>query len=171
MKNIVIINPKDNVGVQLNYNCNVPFGHKVALKDIKKDEPVIKYGMVIGKATKDIKKDEWVHTHNLKSHLDEEFSYSYNPDYEVIKKKHMTFKGFLREDGSAGIRNDIYIIPTVGCVNGVCKKLEQEAQKYLSGSLDSIFALPHQFGCSQLGEDAENVKLLLCSIAMNPNAS
>lgn len=171
MKNIVIINPKDNVGVQLTDNCNVPIGHKVALKDIKKDEPVIKYGMVIGKATKDIKKDEWVHTHNLISHLDEEFSYSYNPDYEVIKKKHMAFKGFLREDGSAGIRNDIYIIPTVGCVNGVCKKLEQEAQKYLSGSLDSIFALPHQFGCSQLGEDAENVKLLLCSIAMNPNAS
>lgn len=171
MKKIVIINPKDNVAVLLEKKNDIPAGHKIALKDIKRDEPVIKYGMVIGKATKDIKEGEWVHTHNLKSHLDEDFSYSYKYECDELDKKEMTFKGFLREDGSVGIRNEIYIIPTVGCVNGVCKKIEQESQKYISGSIDGIFALTHQFGCSQLGEDNENIKKLLCSVAMNPNAT
>ena len=171
MKGLIIINSIDNVGVLLNKKDNVPAGHKIALKDIKKGESVIKYGMVIGKATKNIKKGEWVHSHNLKSHLDENFSYSYNPEKCVVSKKNATFKGFLREDGSVGIRNEIYIIPTVGCVNGICKKLALEASKYIDGSIDGIFALTHQFGCSQLGEDNENIKKLLCSIAMNPNAT
>lgn len=171
MKEILIINPKDNVGVCLKEHKKIPIGHKVALKDINQGEPIIKYGMVIGKASQNIKEGEWVHTHNVKSHLDEDFSYSYQFSCEQLPKKHMTFKGFLREDGSAGIRNEIYIIPTVGCVNGVCKRLEKESQQYIKGSLDSITALTHQFGCSQLGEDSENIKNLLCSIAMNPNAT
>ena len=171
MKDITIINPKDNVGVLLIKKNNIPAGHKIALKDIKKGEVIIKYGMVIGKASQDIKQGEWVHSHNLKSHLDEQFSYSYNPEKCEIEKKNATFKGFLREDGSVGIRNEIYIIPTVGCVNGVCKKLEQESQKFISDSVDGVFALTHQFGCSQLGEDNENIKKILCSIAMNPNAT
>lgn len=167
----LIINPIDNVGVLLEKKGNVPAGHKIALKNIKKGDSVIKYGMVIGKATKNIKQGEWVHSHNLKSHLDESFSYSYTPEKYTIRKKNATFKGFLRYDGSVGIRNEIYIIPTVGCVNGVCKKLALEASKYIDGSIDGIFALTHQFGCSQLGEDNENIKKLLCSIAMNPNAT
>ena len=171
MKDLVVINPKDNVGVLLIKKDDISAGHKIALVDIKKGEPIIKYGMVIGKATKDIKKGEWVHTHNMKSHLDESFAYSYNFECAKLEKKNYTFKGYVREDGSVGIRNDIYIIPTVGCVNGVCKKLEIEAQKYIKGSIDSIFALTHQFGCSQLGEDHQNIKTLLSSIAMNPNAS
>ena len=171
MNNLIIINPIDNVGVLLEEQNNIPAGHKVALKDIKSGDEVIKYGMVIGKAYKDIKKGEWVHTHNLKSHLDEEFSYSYSYQGCELNKKSLTFKGFIREDGSVGIRNDIYIIPTVGCVNGVCKEIEKESQKYVDGSIDSIFALPHQFGCSQLGEDNENIKKLLCNIALNPNAT
>lgn len=171
MRDILIINSKDNVGVCLKDRDQIPLGHKIALKDIKKGEPVIKYGMVIGKAYQDIKEGEWVHTHNLKSHLDETFSYSYQFEGEQLPKQSMTFNGFLREDGSAGIRNEIYIIPTVGCVNSVCKRLEKEAQQYIKGSLDSITALTHQFGCSQLGEDHKNIKKLLCSIAMNPNAT
>ena len=171
MKNLVIINPQDNVGVLLKAQDNIPAGHKIALREIKKDEPVIKYGMVIGKAKEDIKEGEWVHTHNLASHLDEEFSYTYKFKCDDLKKSEGTFKGYLRKDGSVGIRNDIYIIPTVGCVNGVCQKLANEAQQYVSGSIDGIFALTHQFGCSQLGEDNENIKKLLCSIAMNPNAT
>ena len=171
MKKMVVINPLDNVGVLLQEQNGIPAGHKVALRKIRKGESVIKYGMVIGKATKDIQEGEWVHTQNLKSHLDESFSYTYKREYQTPKKEHLTFKGYLRDDGRAGIRNDIYIIPTVGCVNGVCKRIEQESQKFIKGSIDSIFALPHQFGCSQLGEDAENIKKLLCSIALNPNAT
>lgn len=172
MKDYVIINEKDNVGVSLAGTETIPAGHKFALKDIKKGEYIVKYGEVIGRATADIKKGEWVHTHNVKSHLDECTQYAYTPDYsETVYEKEKTFLGYKRKKGRAGIRNEIYIIPTVGCVNDVCRRIEKLAQKYVQGSIDGIFSLMHQFGCSQLGEDNENIKKLLCGIALNPNAS
>ena len=167
----VVINNKDNVGVCLETCGNIPAGHKYALTDIETGEFIIKYGEIIGRTTKPIKKGEWVHVHNLKSHLDEEFSYSYNFNAMEVGRKLGTFLGFKRKNGRAGIRNEIYIIPTVGCVNNVCIKLAKSAQKYVKGSIDGIYAFTHQFGCSQLGEDNENIKKLLCSIALNPNAS
>lgn len=169
--NGVIINKKDNVGVLLEGEKEIPAGHKYALRDITKGEYVIKYGEIIGKATENIKKGEWVHTHNVKSHLDENTVYNYDFHAETFPKKKATFQGFKRVKGRAGIRNEIYIIPTVGCVNNVCIRLANEAQKLVQGSIDGIFALTHQFGCSQLGEDNVNIKKLLCSIALNPNAS
>ena len=171
MKDKVIINPKDNVGVNLIGNEKIPAGHKFALIDIKKGDAVIKYGQIIGRATCDIKKGEWVHTHNVKTHLDEETEYHYSFVQPELKQCNEIFYGYKREYGRAGIRNEIYIIPTVGCVNNVCKQLEKTSQQYITGSIDGIFALTHQFGCSQLGEDNENIKKLLCSIALNPNAS
>ncbi len=172
MENKVIINKADNVGVCLVASGEIPAGHKYALCDIKKGETVIKYGQIIGRATTDIKKGDWVHTHNVKSHLDETPVYSYNYSAnEVEKKVGGTFKGFKRPYGGVGIRNEIFIIPTVGCVNNVCMRLEKEARKLMKGSIDGIYALPHQFGCSQLGQDNENIKNLICSIALNPNAS
>lgn len=172
MENCVIINDKDNVGINLAGNDKIPAGHKFALRDIKKGEYVIKYGEIIGRATEDIKKGEWVHTHNVRSHLDESVEYEYTPGYpETVVKTGATFRGFKRKNGRAGIRNEIYIIPTVGCVNDVCRRLEKLAQKYVKGSVDGLFALTHQFGCSQLGEDNLNIKKLLCGVALNPNAS
>ena len=166
MENKVIINKADNVGVCLVASGDIPAGHKYALCDIKKGETVIKYGQIIGRATTDIKKGDWVHTHNVKSHLDETPVYSYNYSAnEVEKKVGGTFKGFKRPYGGVGIRNEIFIIPTVGCVNNVCMRLEKEARKLMKGSIDGIYALPHQFGCSQLGQDNENIKNLICSIA------
>lgn len=167
----VIINEKDNVGVCLDGNESIPAGHKYALRDIPKDGYVIKYGEIIGRATADIKAGEWVHTHNVKSHLDESVEYSYNFQANAPEKSKASFRGFKREQGRAGIRNEIYIIPTVGCVNNVCIRLANAAQKYITGSIDGVYALTHQFGCSQLGEDNENIKKLLCAIALNPNAS
>ena len=167
----VIINKKDNVGVCLEECGNIPAGHKYALCSIKKGECVVKYGEVIGRATTDVEKGEWVHTHNVKSHLDESVEYSYNFSATVPEISKSTFKGFKRKNSRAGIRNEIYIIPTVGCVNNVCMRLEKAIQKHITGSIDGVFALTHQFGCSQLGEDNENIKKLLCSIALNPNAS
>lgn len=171
MNGKIIINEKDNVGVCLVERNGIPAGHKFALCDIKKDEFVIKYGQVIGRATEDIKKGEWVHSHNLRSHLDEETDYSYG--FKAFKPQitEGSFMGYKREKGRAGIRNEIYIIPTVGCVNNVCMRVERLCQKFVTGSIDGIFSLTHQFGCSQLGEDNENVKKLLCAIALNPNAS
>ena len=172
MKDTIIINKKDNVGVTLNGMGEIPAGHKFALKDIKKGEYVIKYGEIIGRAKEDIKEGDWVHTHNVKSHLDETpEAYTYDFSANTFENKKATFKGFKRKQGRAGIRNEIYIIPTVGCVNNACMRMERLAQKYVQGSIDGIFALPHQFGCSQLGQDNENIKKLLCSIALNPNAT
>ena len=167
----VIINKKDNVGVCLDGNEQIPAGHKYALCDIPKGEYVIKYGEIIGRATQDIAKGEWVHTHNVKSHLDENVAYRYEFNANIPTKSKYSFQGFKRKQGRAGIRNEIYIIPTVGCVNNACMRMANEAQKYITGSIDGVYALTHQFGCSQLGEDDENIKKLLCSVALNPNAS
>jgi altronate hydrolase len=167
----VVINERDNVGVALVGDEKIPSGHKLALRDIASGEPIIKYGEVIGRATADIARGEWVHTHNLKSHLDEASSYTYEPNIKVPETRRGSFLGYKRKHGRAGIRNEIYIIPTVGCVNGVCNRLANEAREHISGSVDGIYALTHQFGCSQLGCDGENIKKLLCSVALNPNAS
>lgn len=167
----MIIDKKDNVGVCLDGNESIPAGHKYALRTIHKGEYIIKYGEIIGRATQEIAEGEWVHTHNVKSHLDESVEYAYNFRANVPATESHTFLGYKRKYGRAGVRNEIYIIPTVGCVNNVCLRLAKEAQKYVYGTLDGIFALTHQFGCSQLGEDNENIKKLLCAIALNPNAS
>ena len=167
----IIIHEKDNVGVSLDGNEKIPAGHKFALRDIKQGDYVIKYGEIIGKATQDIPQGEWVHTHNVKSHLDENVAYRYEFNAKTLEKQTGYFCGYKRPYGGVGIRNEIYIIPTVGCVNDVCIRLAKEAQSLISGSIDGIFALTHQFGCSQLGQDNENIKKLLCAVALNPNAS
>ncbi len=167
----VIINKKDNVGVCLDGSDKIPAGHKYALRTIACGETVIKYGEIIGRATQDIAEGEWVHTHNVKSHLDENVAYTYEFNAAKPEKGKATFMGYKREQGRAGIRNEIYIIPTVGCVNNVCIRLANAIKPYITGSIDGVYALTHQFGCSQLGEDNDNIKQLLCSIALNPNAT
>ncbi len=167
----VIINKKDNVGVCLDGSDKIPAGHKFALRAIACGEYVIKYGEIIGRATQDIAEGEWVHTHNVKSHLDENVAYRYAFNAAIPEKGKGIFMGYKRAKGRAGIRNEIYIIPTVGCVNNVCIRLANEITPYITGSVDGVYALTHQFGCSQLGEDNENIKSLLCSIALNPNAT
>ena len=169
----VIINKKDNVGVCLEDGCAIVRGHKYALRDIACGEYVIKYGEIIGRATSDIPAGEWVHTHNMESHLGDGDSVEYRYEFcaESPEGTKATFMGYKRTGRRGGIRNDIYIIPTVGCVNNVCIRLAAAAQKLVRGSIDGIFALTHQFGCSQLGEDNQNIKKLLSDIALNPNAS
>lgn len=167
----VIINKKDNVGVCLDGSDKIPAGHKYALRPIACGETVIKYGEIIGRATQDIAEGEWVHTHNVKSHLDENVAYTYEFNAAKPEKGKATFMGYKREQGRVGIRNEIYIIPTVGCVNNVCIRLANAIKPYITGSIDGVYALTHQFGCSQLGEDNDNIKQLLCSIALNPNAT
>lgn len=169
--NKLIIHKRDNVAVCLEADGSIPAGHKQALVDIPKGEFVIKYGQIIGRATQDIRRGEWVHSHNLRSHLDEDPSYHYRFNASSLPKTEITFRGYPRLGRRAGIRNEIYIIPTVGCVNNICQRLERAAQAFIHGSIDGIYALTHPFGCSQLGQDQENIKNLLCAIALNPNAS
>jgi len=171
MEKTLKINEKDNVVINLDKTNGIKYGHKIALTNIKQGEYVFKYGQVIGRAKKDINKGDWVHSHNLESHLDQSFEFNYSPSLKSIDMTHKTFLGYKRKSRPAGIRNHIYIIPTVGCVNSVAKKIEEKAQSLEKGSVDDIFALTHPFGCSQLGEDHKNIKHFLASIALNPNAS
>lgn len=149
-------------------------GHKFALKDINDGENIIKYGFPIGHATKPIKKGAWVHTHNVKTNLDGELSYTYEPikTQNTSTKDSRTFMGYLRPNGKVGIRNDLYIIPTVGCVNPL---IEIARQQFLTlhpdgGSFDNVIILRHPYGCSQLGDDFQNTRKVLCDIALHPNA-
>ena len=150
---------------------DLPMGHKVALRDIREGEPVIKYGYPIGKALADIPAGAHVHTHNLKTLLSGELEYTWKPI--EVPEKHLpprTFMGYPRTDRRPGIRNELWIIPTVGCVNDVAKTLAAMAQDYVGGSIDGVYAFPHPYGCSQMALDQENTRKALADLAVHPNA-
>ena len=152
---------------------DVPFGHKMALMDIEKDEMIIKYGAPIGRANTTIKKGQWVHTHNIKTNLSGKLKYTYNPEprNEVdVKNSTMFFDGYKRENGNVGTRNEIWIIPTVSCVNKTVEKIAILADKMFPEACDGIFAYPHNAGCSQLGDDHDTTQKILASIVHHPNA-
>ena len=166
------INPKDNVIVALKELEGVPAGHKKAIGEIKKGEPIIKYGNPIGYATTDIKEGEWIHTHNLKTGLGEILEYNYTPNFKALATKApTTFKAYKRPNGQVGIRNEIWILPTVGCVNDIAKRVQKEAQIYVDEKIDAISYFPHPYGCSQLGEDHLNTQKVLTGLAKHPNAA
>ncbi len=150
-------------------------GHKFALTAIRAGEPVLKYDMPIGNATRDIAAGEFVHTHNLKTRLSGELEYSYAPIKPApvdASRKAATFKGFRRADGTVGVRNDLWIIPTVGCVNKLAENLARDfgAQLPAGGSVKKVLAFPHPYGCSQLGEDHETTAKILEDLVRHPNA-
>lgn len=146
-------------------------GHKFALRDIPKGAPVIKYGNAIGIAKEDIRKGAWVHTHNLKTGLGELLTYSYQKvPSEVKPTQEAFFMGYRRPDNRVGIRNEIWIIPTVGCVNNVVSAIERQTRDLIGGSLEEIAAFPHPYGCSQMGDDQENTRQILADLINHPNA-
>ncbi len=154
----MLINKLDNVEISLSN------GHKFAVCDIKKGENIIKYGQPIGHAICDIKKGEHVHTHNLKTNLSGNLKYTYKyKDYGVSPQENApTFEGYVRENGDVGIRNEIWIVNTVGCVNKVAEKL---------ASITGAKCFPHPFGCSQLGDDQKTTQLILKGMVNHPNAA
>lgn len=153
----MIINKLDNVEV------NLEDGHKYALCDIAKGENVIKYGNPIGHATEDIKKGSHVHTHNMKTNLSGELTYEFSGDFPPMKRSDsdLTFMGYVRKNGEVGIRNDIWIINTVGCVNKIAKRL---------ADLTGAICFEHPFGCSQLGGDHATTQKILAGLVHHPNA-
>ena len=152
---------------------NTPAGHKILLCDTPKDKPIIKYGYPIGRAKENLKAGEWVNENNLQTNLSGTLKYEYHPAIKPlsIEQEDKSFKGFMRKNGEVGIRNEIWIVPTVGCVNGIAdrlaRQLEQETQ--LKG-IDAIHAWHHNYGCSQLGDDHENTRKVLRDICLHPNA-
>ena len=147
-------------------------GHKIALQDIAAGDAVLKYGFPIGHAKAPIAKGAWVHVHNVATALSEESAYCYTPSIQpLLPIASEFFDGFVRADGRAAIRNELWILPTVGCVNGVCQQLAQQNQNLVGGSLEGIYTFPHPFGCSQMGDDHAQTRKLLAALANHPNAA
>ena len=187
MNDLVRIAPQDSVAVALRplkagetvrmdsgtvtLREDIPMGHKTALRDIRKGEAVIKYGYPIGEATEEIPAGTHVHTHNLRTLLSGEKEYEWHPMAPHTRKTETAaFQGYPREKGRPGIRNELWILPTVGCVNDVAKALAARAQKLTGGSVEGVYAFPHPYGCSQLGDDQENTRKVLADLATHPNA-
>ena len=176
---VVCLQPKkkgeiiETDGKKVIINQDTPAGHKILIKDVKQGEDIIKYGYPIGHAREDLKAGDWVNENNLKTNLSGTLEYTYNPVGEelAIKKENRTFKGYKRKNGDVGVRNEIWIVPTVGCVNGIAEKLAEKLRKEtkLEG-VDNIYAWHHNYGCSQLSEDHENTRKVLRDICLHPNA-
>ncbi len=160
-------------GKQITVNQDTPAGHKVLITDIKEGEDIIKYGYPIGHARQNLKAGDWVNENNLKTNLSGTLEYTYNPVNQKlsIKNENRTFKGYIRKNGDVGVRNEIWIVPTVGCVNGIAERLVNQLKKETQEEgIDAIWAWHHNYGCSQLSGDHENTRKILRDICLHPNA-
>ena len=191
MQDFLKINDNDNVVVALNTipagekitvsvgdgqktvtaREEIPAGHKMAICDIPEGGEVIKYGYRIGNAKENIAEGSWIHTHNVKTALGDLLEYTYNPTpVEEKKTEDVTFMGFNRPDGKVGVRNEIWVIPTVGCVNNVATAIAKQANAFVKGSVEEVIAFPHPYGCSQMGDDQEHTRKILADLINHPNA-
>jgi len=160
-------------GLQVTLNQDTPAGHKVLIRDVDEGEDIIKYGYPIGHARQSLKAGDWVNENNLKTNLSGTLEYTYQPVGKEldIAQENRTFMGYVRKNGDVGVRNEIWVVPTVGCVNGIAERLvRQLAQETGGQGVDSIFAWHHNYGCSQLSEDHENTRKVLRDICLHPNA-
>jgi len=187
MADFIRINPADNVvvavrpiekgtvcevdGIRVVTTSYIPQGHKIALVEMNKDDNIIKYGYPIGHAIVRIRPGDWVHIQNMVTNLSGEVEYSYSPEVRPLDPvKPESFMGYRRANGQVGVRNEIWIIPTVGCVNDVAKALVRDNQHLAAGSIDGLYCFTHPFGCSQTGEDHAQTRRLLAALARHPNA-
>ena len=160
-------------GKDITVNQDTPAGHKVLLTDTAEGVDIIKYGYPIGHARVDLKAGDWVNENNLKTNLAGTLEYTYSPVGEklAIADEKLTFKGYVRKNGDVGTRNEIWVVPTVGCVNGIAEKLAEMLRRETNGEgVDSIYAWHHNYGCSQLSGDHENTRKILRDITLHPNA-
>lgn len=191
MEDFIRISPLDNVAVavhdvQVGVTCNidgkvvvvketVPAGHKVALSDLKAEDSVIKYGFPIGHLLEDVSEGCRIDHSNLKTNLEGLAEYVYQPENIPVCRAEAPafFKGYRRYDGQAGVRNELWVIPTVGCVNGVVESISRRFESELAGypHIERVVAFPHNYGCSQLGDDHENTRRILADMVHHPNAA
>lgn len=187
MKKYIKINPIDMVAVALTdlpagtklpefgiiTKEEIQRGHKVALQNIPEGTEVIKYGAPIGYAKKNIAAGEWIHTHNIRTTLSGIEEYKYTPDFKPVVpiNDKRTFMGYKRPNGEIGIRNEIWIIPLVGCVNKTADILAKQFADSIGESIDDIIAFPHPYGCSQLGADHLHTQQILSDLTKHPNAA
>jgi altronate hydrolase len=194
---VLVIHPSDNVAVALEpldvgrtieaaggkitVRSNIPLGHKLAIATLREGECAVKYGQPIGMTRADIAPGEHVHVHNLKSRLEGLEEYHYVPPTQQnanalhVADPRRTFQGFLRPTGEVGIRNELWILPTVGCVNETAQALARGFRERFAfgtdrNSIDGVFAFTHPYGCSQLGDDHDNTQKILAGLSQHPNA-
>ena len=186
---VVVIHPRDNVAVaftgldagltveaggrSVKLAGAVPRGHKFALNRIRRGELIVKFGQPIGRAHQEIPAGDWVHVHNLKTTLDGVLDYTYAPTNEalVASRDQRTFLGYRRPSGEVGVRNEIWVIPTVGCVNEVAQNLARKLNEQpRPANVDGVHAFTHPYGCSQLGDDHTTTQTILACLAQHPNA-
>lgn len=185
---LIQIHPSDNVAIalapiaqgepltvsghQVTAAEDILQGHKLALAPIPKDALIIKYGNPIGRTTAAVEPGAWVHTHNVRTTLSEteEFTY-HHKQFPLPEVEPKTFTGFRRPDGRAAIRNELWIIPTVGCVNSIAQRLVQLNQHLVTGTVEGLYAYTHPFGCSQMGDDHAQTRKLLAALSRHPNAA
>lgn len=160
----------DDVGVVVADGGPVPVGHKVAIRPVAEGSPVIKYGHVIGYATRDIAAGDHVHTHNL--------AYGDHPlpsgDAEVAGDDDLpvsdrgTFLGIRRSDGRVATRNVIAVVSTVNCSATVCQRIADAVtrQGILDDfpGIDAVVPVTHTSGCGMSG-DGENLRRLRRTLA------
>lgn len=190
MRSLMKMNLRDNVAVALRpitageqlsldgstleANMDIPRGHKIALTSFAEQDIVVKYGYPIGHAIVPIRRGDHIHTHNLKTNLSGEEEYEYIPDLHPVTYpvRSLTFDGYRRKNGKVGIRNDLFIVPTVGCVNGIAEMMisEFKAQHPDQAPFDNITVLKHPYGCSQLGDDHRMTRSILLDAVNHPNA-
>ena len=188
MKSFIRIHPQDSVavalsplkegtlirledGTEVTLIEDIPQGHKFALKDIPSGTSIIKYGNSIGIASADIRTGAWIHTHNMKTGLGELLTYTYDRNITPLPaREDRFFQGYRRKNGKVGVRNEIWIIPTVGCVNNVAQAIEKGSQSLVSGSVEGVIAFTHPYGCSQMGDDQEHTRQILADLINHPNA-
>lgn len=189
MKELIKIHPADNVAVALvdqrqgaivrldepvYLRQDILRGHKFAIKPVRAGESVIKYGMPIGYASQDIQPGDLIHTHNLKTHLSDINTYQYQPTQALIPTQPADplVNIYRRQNGDIAVRNEIWIVPTVGCVNALARKMIQQftsAHETLD-DIDGVFLYNHTYGCSQLGDDHLTTRTMLQNLARHPNA-
>jgi altronate hydrolase len=150
---------------------DIPMGHKIALRPLVEGQPVLKFGYPIGHATRAILPGEHVHTHNVATSLKGSGAYLYRPAPDpAAPGKGPTFQGYVRADGKVGTRNEIWVLPTVGCVARTSTKIAEIADRRAAGRVDGVHAFTHPHGCSQLSEDLEGTRNILAALAAHPNA-
>lgn len=189
MSKFLLIHPDDNVAVCLEAAAPgdpvsvgpysvvlkeaIPVGHKVALVAIEQQRDIIKYGAPIGHALEDIEPGKHVHTHNIRTNLSDNLQYHFNQKLHAPRydKRDLTFNGYKRSNGRTGIRNELWIVPTVGCVNGQAQQIiDLFKQEMNPTDIDAVEVFKHSYGCSQLGDDHVNTQKALADVINHPNA-
>ena len=154
--------------------ARVPAGHKVAVRAVKRGEPVRRYNQIIGFATRDIQPGEHVHVHNMAmGDFDRDYSFSSERKNTDYINPQATFQGIVRADGRVATRNYIGLLTSVNCSATVARAVAYHFRNRLDAfpNVDGVVALTHKSGCGMdsEGEAVELLRRTMAGYARHPN--